>query len=602
MSACHDQQQKNSSVSSSIFIKLRDAIQIESNWSTENSVVVHSISEPDNLHPTNGNSAPRNELLLLTQRTLLYSDYENASMIPGLLTQLPIETDNGLQYLYSLKHGPMWDDGSTLRREDILFTAKVFSCPLVNDPMVKTYWNNLKEIIFDQTDTMKFTCVMNNKNIQNKFWFGSFPILEQKFHDPASVLSKFTLSQFGDSTIDLKRFPELVKWADEFNDDSNGRSLSKLNGLGMYKVTNWETGQYLTLEKKKNHWTDQSTDYHERSFPNKIIYKINKDDQTQQLEFKNQNYDVTSNISVNSFLALNQDEEFRKNYDATMSPTYNYTYIGLNERPDNSESHPFFVDIKTRKAIAHLIDVSKFTQLVYNNYAGQCKRMVSNVSPFKKDFNDQLKPVEINIENAKKLLLESGWNDNDKNGVLEKNVNGKIVEFRVQLNYLNTSPDWRDMALLITEELKKVAIVVEPVPMELKLFLEKARNHDFDMLMGSWSMTALPEDFTQLWHSKSWSSHGSNYCGFGNETSDKLIEAIKSEIDLDKRMRLSKELQQLIYDDQPFIFLYTSLKRSIIHKRFGNRFLFADRPGILLNPLRLLSITPVITLSNGVSP
>ena len=115
-------------------------------------------------------------------------------------------------------------------------------------------------------------------------------------------------------------------------------------------------------------------------------------------------------------------------------------------------------------------------------------------------------------------------------------------------------------------------------------------------------MTALPEDFTQLWHSKSWANHGSNYCGFGNEASDKLIEAIKSEIDLDKRMRLSKELQQLIYDDQPFIFLYTSLKRSIIHKRFGNRFLFADRPGILLNPLRLLSITPVITLSNGVSP
>ena len=168
MNACHDPQHRNSSVTSSTFVKLPDATQTESNWSTENTLIVHAISEPDNLHPTNGNSAPRSELLLLTQRSLLYSDYENASMVPGLSRQLPQESADGLQYEYILKQGPIWDDGNTLTREDVLFTAKVFSCPLVNDPMVKTYWNNLKDIVFDASDTMKFTCIMNNKNIQIK--------------------------------------------------------------------------------------------------------------------------------------------------------------------------------------------------------------------------------------------------------------------------------------------------------------------------------------------------------------------------------------------------------------------------------------------------
>jgi len=60
--------------------------------------------------------------------------------------------------------------------------------------------------------------------------------------------------------------------------------------------------------------------------------------------------------------------------------------------------------------------------------------------------------------------------------------------------------------------------------------------------------------------------------------------------------------QTIIYEDQPYVFLYTSMRRNIIHRRFANRMIFADRPGTLINPLRLLSINPVITLQNGIAP
>lgn len=588
--------------SAKIFQKIQDENNILSNWSTENKVVVHSTSEPDNLHPTNGNSGPRSEILLLTQRTLLYSDFENQKMIPGLTTDLPVESADKLRYTYHLKNGPKWDDETPLTREDILFTAKVFSCPLVNDPFVKTYWNNLKEIIFDQTDSSAFTCIMNTPNIQNNYWMGSFPILEKKFHDPKNILSHFKLSQFSDSTFNGNKYTDLSKWADDFNDDSNGRSVGKLNGLGMYKVTEWETGQYLTLEKKKNHWTDHSTDYHERAYPEKIIFKINRDDNAQLLEFKNQNFDVTSNISINTFSQLNSDFDFLKNYSGIISPTYNYTYIGINQRPLDETAKSFLMDKEVRKALAGLVDVNQFTQLVYGKYAGECSRMISNVSPYKIDFNKDLIPIKFDIHHAKAALTKAGWVDSNKDGVLDKIINGKSIEFRVKLNYLNNSPDWKDMALLFSEEMRQAGIIVQAIPMDLKLFLDKAKNHDFDLLMGSWSATSLPEDFSQLWHTKSWTSKGSNYCGFGNSTSDKLIETIKSETDISKRADLSKQLQKIIYEDQPYIFLYTSLKRNIIHKRFSNRMVFADRPGILINPLRLLSINPVITLTNGSTP
>ena len=138
--------------------------------------------------------------------------------------------------------------------------------------------------------------------------------------------------------------------------------------------------------------------------------------------------------------------------------------------------------------------------------------------------------------------------------------------------------------------------------MELKLFFVFAKSHDFDMMLGSWAGGSFSEDFTQLWHTNNWTNHGSNYCGFGNSKSDALIDSIRLEINLPRRDSLSRLFQTIIYEDQPYVFLYTSMRRNIIHRRFANRMIFADRPGTLINPLRLLSINPVITLQNGIAP
>ncbi|MBP9790549.1 MAG: hypothetical protein KBD57_08425, partial [Bacteroidia bacterium] len=326
------------------------------------------------------------------------------------------------------------------------------------------------------------------------------------------------------------------------------------------------------------------------------------DDNSQQLEFKNQNFDVSTNISMSSFLALNENEMFKKNYSSYLSPTFNYTYIGMNQRPQSMNRKQLFTDKETRRAIALSVPIDKITKLIYGQYSDQCHQMITNVSPLKKEFNSSLKPLEVDLKAANKLLAEANWKDSDNDGILDKVIDGDKINFEADLNYLNTSPDWRDMALLISEELKKIGIKINPVPMELKLFIEKAKSHDFDMMLGSWAGGSFSEDFTQLWHTNNWTNHGSNYCGFGNSTSDALIDSIRLEINLPRRDSLSRLFQTIIYEDQPYVFLYTSMRRNIIHRRFANRMIFADRPGTLINPLRLLSINPVITLQNGIAP
>jgi ABC-type transport system substrate-binding protein len=261
-----------------------------------------------------------------------------------------------------------------------------------------------------------------------------------------------------------------------------------------------------------------------------------------------------------------------------------------------------FNDVRVRKAVAMLTPVDDLIRLIYKEYAPQCVRMVNNVSPLKSEADRSLKPVAYDAARARQLLSEAGWSDSDNDGILDKNIEGVKTDLIADLNYFSTVSEWKMMALLIAEHYAKAGIKINPVGMELKVFLEKARAHDFDLLLGSWNGTSLPEDYTQLWHTSSWFTHGSNYSGFGNPQSDALIQQMKRELNDSVRSEYSKSLQQIIYGDQPYVFLYCSMRRNIIHKRFANQVIFSERPGILCNSLRLLSINKGITMIDDVNP
>lgn len=564
-------------------------------WSKENVLVYHTSSEPDNLHPTNGSSSPRGEINLYIHMGLLAVDLKSQRAKPALVKELPSVDASGLEYTYELRTEPRWDDGSPLTIDDVGFFFKAIRCPLTNNPFSKLYFENLKAVRIDDSAAGRFTLVMKQPYIQNAYFLADFPMLQRTFHDPGNILAKYSLADFDDTTFKPEDHPDLVQWAAEFNSEKYGRDPALINGIGAYKVEKWDAGQSVTLVKKKNHWTDQSSRPGDKSYPEKLIFRINRDDNSTMLEFKSQTLDASCLLSAKSLLALQQNPGFNNNYHSTFIPAYHYTYIAMNEKPDGEKRKKLFTDSRVRKAMAYLTPVDDITRLVYGNYSSFALRMTTNVSPMKKEHNASLPPIPLDINKAKALLDEAGWKDSNGDGTRDKIIDGKSVELEAELYFLAASGDWKDMANLAAEQMMKAGVKATPVPLEVKVFIEKARTHDFDMILGSWSSSCLPEDFTQLWHTSSWKSNGSNYSGFGNATSDALIDSIKVTLDDEKRNVMVMRLQQLIYDDQPFIFIYTSLRRVILHKRFGNCEFYSERPGILLNQCKLLS-------SSGIEP
>ncbi|MFM7900437.1 MAG: ABC transporter substrate-binding protein, partial [Bacteroidota bacterium] len=531
------------SISDSLkFIPLPENGPFLSQWSTNNTLVYHLAAEPDMLHPTNGFSSARAEILQYTQMYLVRTDMRTLEPAPALLTTYPTINSDGISYDCELRKDVTWDDGSPITAADVVFTAKANKCPLTENPNTRPFWSSLQEIKTDTTNPAKFKVVMSSPYIYNVLFWSDFPIMQASHFDPKNILGNYSFTQFDDTTFNAARDGRLVAWSKQFNGADNSRNPLSLVGAGPYQVTSWVPSQEIVLEKKQNHWSDRSNSIYEKSNPDKIVFRINKDPNSQMLEFKNMTYDGSNSISTRTLLELMSDSNFTANYHVRFIDSFSYSYLAMNNRPDGVNHPMLFDDKMVRKAISMLIPYDELNQVINQ---GHNKRMIGPVSRFKKDFDTTLVAIPYNFKAATRLLAQLGWKDIDGDGVLDKNIKGRKQSFSFILNYHTNAPEWKDYAIMLKEALAKAGIQANLQPMEFAVMMSNVRNHDFDMFLGSISQSAAPEDFTQLWHTKSWSSGGSNYTGFGNKESDILIDTLKTIADINKRIPLSKQLQKM---------------------------------------------------------
>ena len=549
-----------------------------------NTLVVHLLSEPDDMHPTNGASAVRAEINLYTNLSLLRVNYKTGELLPCLAKALPAVSSDGLSYTYEIKDGLSWDDKSPITAADIAFTTKASKCLYTNNPGLKPYWENIKEIKIDGTNKQKFTIVMKRPYILNTWFWTDFPIIQEGFYDKQKTLAKYTEEQLTDSTF-LKTKADVKQWADEFNSPKYYTDPNFLSGAGPYKITKWDKGVSITLEKKKDHWSENCQEnWYCQANADKIIFKLNTNNASAVLELKNGIMDVSGMIDYASFTELSHDENFTKNYTLKLADTYNYTYVAMNMKPDGQKHQKLFNDVLVRKAMALLTPYEQINKTLYENHN---KRVVCPISPNKIDFNTELKPVEYNVKKAIELLTQAGWADTDNDQILDKLIDGKKVKFEFAINFILGSKVWEDLAKQLAESMSKANIYAMLNPLDYNGFFSSVTGHEFDMSIGAWQSSATPEDFSQLWSSAAWTGNGLNFTGFGTPQSDALIDSINASVDEQKRIALSKRFQKLVYDEQPYIFLFTQTRRIIANKRWDNLEIYTEYPGVLLNTIKL---------------
>lgn len=557
---------------------------------TQNTVVIDLESFPPGLHPTNNASGPGNFVTSYTQLSLISLDVEKEVYKPFLIKELPQPDSTGLIYSFELNGKGKWDDGSLLSAEDVVFSFKVMLCPLTNNPGTRAIYSNIIEDVYQDPDKSNGIKVkMKDLHYNNRINAVVATLIQKKHWDPNGVLDELSFEDIlGEGNF--KSNDKLDAWFNEYNDAKNAYEPEKLVGMGPYQVTELVNKSYITLTKKKDWWGDEFADEDEdfEAFPNKLIFKVTNDPSAGYLALKCEDLDILKNRGsswISKFRRLRSLDSFNENYESTYIEAPLYRYVSMNMRPDGVNNKPLFVDRKVRRAMAHLAPLDEMIDYLYYGHAARQAGMVSQTN---NAVDTSLKLVPYDIEKAKQLLSEAGWEDTDGDNIRDKMINGEKVPFRFKLNFYS-APYLTEIALVLKESMAKAGVELIPNPLDFGTLFGDARDHKFDAMLAAWGGTVTYSDPSQIWSTRSWALKGSNFNGFGDAESDSLINAANTQLDEEKHLEAYRALQRKVYNEQPYIFFWSEQYVMACHKRFENRKFYRAANKINITGLQLIN-------------
>ncbi|MBI5408455.1 MAG: peptide-binding protein [Nitrospirae bacterium] len=473
-------------------------------------LITGSIGEPSVLIPMLAGDSASHDVAGLIFNGLVKYDTD-LSIIGDLAESWDISPD-GLVITFHLKKGVKWTDGVEFTADDVMFGYKTIIDEKTPTPYKEDYLQVNKAEVLD-----KYT----------------FRVTYEKPFAPA-------LSTWGNLTV-------LPKHLLEGKDITKSELTRKPVGMGMYLLNKWTSGQDVTLDSNKDYFDG-------RPYIDRYVYKIIPDPATMFLELQAGGVDMMGLTPIQYTKQTNTDF-FKENFQKFRYPVFSYTYMGFNLK------HPWFKDKRVRQAIAHAIDKGEIVDVVL---FGLGSPATGPYVPNTWAYNPNVKKYDYDLNKAKQLLKEAGWEDTDGDGILDKD--GKKFEFSVLTNMGNRSRE--QTATIIQYRLKKIGIKVNIRVLEWSTFInEFIDKRRFETVILGWSIGIDPDQY-DIWHSSKTREKEFNFVSYSNPEVDDLLEKGRRTFDLGKRKKAYHRIQEILAEETPYIFLYVPDATPIVHARF----------------------------------
>lgn len=546
-------------------------------------VTVRLRAEADRLNPLLTYRAWSTHIINFIFPTLLTYDPQTEEVTPVLVKSRPeIEpiTDGpyqgGAKYTYELLEEAVWDNGTPLTASDYEFTLKVLFNPHVACEVYRQYLSLIRDVVKYDDNPRKFTVFTDEQYIKAELATGLF-ILPEYVYDPEGLLKDYKVADLTDPAQAEKHAADetLKAFGDQFNSPKYSREKEFVSGVGAYKLDEWISGERIVIVKKENWWGDKLINERPilKAYPEKMVFIPVADPTTAISMLKDQSIDVMDAIPEQQFLELKENEMVAEHYNFYTPDVFGYFFLYLNTKS------PKLDDKRVRRALAHLMDIDEVLKSVKLGFAVQT---VGPVHPSRPHYNKNLEPIKLNVEKARNLLKEAGWEDTNRNGTVDKVIDGARVEMNLSYYITPNNPVSNNIGILFQNEAKKAGVNIEIVAKEVNVLLDDVKRRDYEIYSAGAGQD-LVDDPMQFWHTSSDTPEGSNRFGFGNAASDRLIEEIRSTLDEEKYGKLYMQLQEIIYDEQPAIFLYVTKDRIAIHNRFKGVKTSLVKPGYFEN-------------------
>jgi glutathione transport system substrate-binding protein len=316
-------------------------------------------------------------------------------------------------------------------------------------------------------------------------------------------------------------------------------------GTGPYVFEKWTPGDKMVVRTNKNYW---------REGPkiDTLTFKPVVENGARIAMLQTGEADYIYPMPTEQVKAVEGD----KNIEIIEGPSTIARFTFLNMSKD------IFSNVKVRQAINHAIDKKAYAKVVKSGYAVP---LTSHV-PSTINYHVAQPEYEYDLEKAKKLMAEAGYPDGFKTHIWAPNdtENMKGMQF-------------------ISQQLAQIGIEVEVVPMEEGTLSESIyspqtpEESKVNMWYVSWSAFDFDGATTKLFHSANIPPTAPNVSYYMSPKADELIDAGATEVDPEKRAKIYEELQQVIWNDAPWIFMGSDVLLSA--KRNTTQGIFVDPSG-----------------------
>lgn len=471
-------------------------------------LILASIGEPSNLIPILAADSASHEVAGFLYTSLIKYD-KDYNIVPLAAKSYEVLEDGRL-FRFELREDVYWQDGVQLTADDVYFTYK-----LTIDPKTPTPYAADCLLVKEFKQTGKF----------------SFEVRYEKPYARAII------------TWMMAILPKHILEHEDITKTAFARSPV---GAGPFKLKEWKTGSRLVLEANENYFEG-------RPYLDSLIYRIIPDVTTIFLEAKAGKVDYLG-LTTQQYLLQTKGREWDEVWNKYKYIANGYTYIGFNLK------HPFFADRRVRQALSYASDRDT---VIKGALLGLGEKTAGPYKPGTWVYNTALSPYPYDPQKALELFAQAGWT-RGKDGYLQKD--GRRFSFTVLVNQGNKERE--TVLLILQEQWKKLGIDIKIRTVEWATFInEFVLKGQYDAVILAWNILEDP-DICDVWHSSAIRQNGLNFVHFRNAEADMLLEKGRSTADRTERKAYYDRLQEILHEEQPYLFLYVPYALPMVQKRF----------------------------------
>ncbi|CAA6678116.1 MULTISPECIES: ABC transporter substrate-binding protein [unclassified Lentimonas] len=493
--------------------------------------------------------------------SLITLDAESGEVIPNLAKSWEISEDN-LQYTFHLREGVHWSDGNPFTAADVVFTWGTFFAKEIDPETGEPAEGEDGKVKYRYNSRSTFGQMINGKE----------PQVEQlddytvRFTTP-EVYAPFLLFGGGEEILPKHILHEAFEdgtLMDQWSVETAINEPWKIVGLNMFVLESYRPGERIVFARNPNYWK-VNPDGQRLPYVERIITKIVQDVNSSNVAFAQGLTDFET-IAPDNVAWVKRGEE---RFDYTildMGPSSTTNFIWFNLNPGKTEEgkpyvEPYkfewFSDKRFRQAISYGINREGIIRGVYFNRADILNGYVSPKRKFW--YNDGIRKYGYLPGESRALFEELGFEYRGKDLYDAK---GNRVAFSIMTNSNNGLRV--EMATVFKENMAELGIDVELQFLDFNTIINKTSDSfDYEACMlglgGGAPDPYAGKDILMSGGRMHFTNPQQSKPGTEWETRiDELMREIGRHTDVETRKAYFFEVQEIMAEEQPMIFLVSA--------------------------------------------